>query len=242
MAGVKYIASCSFGKDSTAMILKLLEEAKPLDEVVFYDTGMEFQAIYHVRDVIVPKLLTRGIEYTELKPERPFRYDMTERPKVKRNGTFVKGDGWCGGPCRWGTFAKQRALNVHTKGSHVYLGIAFDEQRRLRFLEENKSSPLAEWHMTEADCLFYCRKKGISWEENGIDLYEILDRVSCWCCANKNRKELRNIYQFLPDYWERLIDLQDQIGKPMKHYRTDPVYGDLGDLRNLQKEFEGGMK
>ena len=51
-----FIASCSFGKDSLAMILKLLEEHKPLDEVVFYDTGMEFQAIYDIRDKLLPIL------------------------------------------------------------------------------------------------------------------------------------------------------------------------------------------
>ena len=34
---MRYIASVSFGKDSLAMLLRLLEENKPLDEVVFYD-------------------------------------------------------------------------------------------------------------------------------------------------------------------------------------------------------------
>ena len=47
MVGVKHIASVSFGKDSLAMLLLLVEEGWPLDEVVFYDTGMEFKAIYH---------------------------------------------------------------------------------------------------------------------------------------------------------------------------------------------------
>lgn len=41
---MKYVASVSFGKDSLAMLLKLIEFKYPLDEVVFYDTGMEFQA------------------------------------------------------------------------------------------------------------------------------------------------------------------------------------------------------
>lgn len=45
---MKYIASCSFGKDSLAMILLLLELNYPLDYVVFYDTGMEFEAIYMI--------------------------------------------------------------------------------------------------------------------------------------------------------------------------------------------------
>jgi 3'-phosphoadenosine 5'-phosphosulfate sulfotransferase (PAPS reductase)/FAD synthetase len=52
----KYIASVSFGKDSLAMLLKLIEKKYPLDEVVFYDTGKEFQAIYDVRDSVLPLL------------------------------------------------------------------------------------------------------------------------------------------------------------------------------------------
>ena len=44
--------------------------------------------------------------------------------------------------------------------------------------------------MTEKDCLKYCYESGFSWDEDGIDLYSILDRVSCWCCCNKNLKEL----------------------------------------------------
>lgn len=51
---MKYIASCSFGKDSLAMVLMLIERGLPLDEVVFYDTGMEFQAIYDLRDDMLP--------------------------------------------------------------------------------------------------------------------------------------------------------------------------------------------
>lgn len=34
------------GKDSLAMVLRILEENKPLDEVVFFDMGAEFPPIY----------------------------------------------------------------------------------------------------------------------------------------------------------------------------------------------------
>lgn len=33
----KYIASCSFGKDSLAMLIKIKELGMPLDEVVYCD-------------------------------------------------------------------------------------------------------------------------------------------------------------------------------------------------------------
>ena len=102
MVGVKHIASVSFGKDSLAMLLLLIEERWPLDEVVFYDTGMEFKAIYHIRDKIVPLLEEKGVKYTELHPGYDFEWKMFDKPVNGRNG-FHYGYSWCGGKCRWGT-------------------------------------------------------------------------------------------------------------------------------------------
>lgn len=79
VVGMKYIASVSFGKDSLAMLLRLMEESWPLDVVVFYDTGMEFDCIYKIRDKIKPVLKERGVEYVELKPKIPFLYSMLEK-------------------------------------------------------------------------------------------------------------------------------------------------------------------
>lgn len=61
------------------MLLRLIYENKPLNEVVFFDTGMEFQAIYNVRDAVLGMLKVRGITYTELKPDEPFLYSMIKR-------------------------------------------------------------------------------------------------------------------------------------------------------------------
>lgn len=81
---MKYIASVSFGKDSLAMLLRLIEEDKPLDEVVFYDTGMEFECIYNLRNKILPLLQTHNIKYIELKPKNTFLYTMFEKPVKKK--------------------------------------------------------------------------------------------------------------------------------------------------------------
>lgn len=238
----RYIASVSFGKDSVAMILMLIEKGWPLDEVVFYDTGMEFNAVYHVRDQITAILNEHDITYTEMHPTRPFLYDMLEKPIAYRDKAkgIRYGSGWCGGPCRWGTYAKLDALNRYAKKNNaiVYIGIAADEPRRLENLDSYKRAPLAEWGVKESEALQYCWDHGIHWLENGMDLYEILDRVSCWCCCNKNQKELKNIWEYLPNYWDRLVDLQDKIGKPMKRFRTDPEFGNLGDIRNLGRFWE----
>ena len=57
------IASVSWGKDSLAMLLLLIDKGYPLDEVVFYDTGMEFQAIYNTQDKMLPVLESLGIKF-----------------------------------------------------------------------------------------------------------------------------------------------------------------------------------
>lgn len=215
---MKYIASVSFGKDSLAMLLRLLEENKPLDEVVFYDTGMEFKAIYNIRDKIIEILKQRNIKFTELKPKCEFCYKMFDKPVKQKNGTTHYGYSWCGGRCRWGTTEKLVALEKYCKGAVEYVGIAVDEPKRLeKERKGNKQFPLAEWNMTEKDCLSYCYARGFDWIEDGVHLYDILDRVSCWCCANKNLKELKNYYLYLPTYWEKLKKLQSKTDRPFKY-------------------------
>lgn len=150
---MKYIASVSFGKDSLAMLLKLLEKNEPLDEVVFYDTGFEFQCIYKLRDKIKPILEQKGIKYIELKPKEPFEYTMFEKPVKKKDGTIGKGYSWCGGRCRWGTTEKLKSLEKYCKGNYEYVGIAYDEPQRLnKERKGHKLFPLADWKMSEKDC------------------------------------------------------------------------------------------
>lgn len=227
---MKYIASFSGGKDSLAMVLRLIEENKPLDEVVFYDTGMEFKAIYNNRDKLKDLLNEKGVKFTELRPDCPFLYKMFEKPVKKKDGTIGKGYSWCGGRCRWGTTEKLKALEKYCKGCYEYVGIAVDEQKRLeKERKGHKLFPLAEWGMTEEDCLNYCRERGWNWLENDVDLYDVLQRVSCWCCGNKNLKELRNYYKYLPEYWERLKEFQSKTTRPFRGDET---------IFDLEKRFE----
>lgn len=218
---MKYIASVSFGKDSLAMLLLLIEKKCPLDEVVFYDTGMEFQAIYNIRDKILPILKENNIKYVELKPDKPFEYTMFEKEVKHRDGTISKGYSWCGGRCRWGTTEKNRTITKYLKDNYgdnykEYVGIAYDEPQRIK-KDSKKIYPLYDLHFTEKDCLMYCYERGFYWLENGIKLYDILDRVSCWCCSNKNIKELRNYYKYLPSYFEKLKMLQSKTNRPFKN-------------------------
>ena len=222
VVGMKYVASVSFGKDSLAMLLLLIEKHYPIDYVVFYDTGMEFDAIYTIRDRVAKDLERMGIEFVELHPREPFWMSMLIREsKYRKKAGYHYGYSWCGGPCRWGTTEKMAAINRFKKSLNDdvtdYVGIAADEPQRINKASyEGKTLPLVDWGMSESDCLSYCREHGFTWNEDGIDLYDVLQRVSCWCCRNKNLTELKAIYTHLPKYWRRLKGLEVRLGEAMK--------------------------
>lgn len=210
------------------MILKLIELNYPLDEAVCYLSDAEFQAIVNVIMKLKELCESKGIKFTILEPKQSFEYTMTERPVKKRNGDIQNGYKWCGGQARWGTTLKLDAIAEHNKkyGNEAiveYVGVAADERHRInreRCGSRVKIYPLVEWGMTERDCLEYCYSKGWHWEENGMELYDILDRVSCKYCQNKNLDELRNIYHFLPNLWQELKELQDKVKMPYKNGKT----------------------
>lgn len=213
------------------MVLRILEENLPLDEVIFFDTGMEFDSIYHNRDRMKRLLAERKILFSELSSKNHFLFDMFVRPVKYRNPETKQypihyGYEWCGGRgIRWGTSGKLSAIMNHYKEYYQneeiteYIGIAADEPERINDNYKKiiiKVYPLVDWRMTENDCLTYCYDHGWDWNENGVELYSVLDRVSCWCCQNKNLRELKNIYMYLPEYWQRLRGLQSRIDIPMK--------------------------
>lgn len=179
---MKFVASCSFGKDSLAMVLRLLEENKPLDEVIFFDTGMEFDSIYHNRDRIKELLFQKHIRFTELHSKNSFLFDMFIRPIQYRNPEnkpypIHYGYEWCGGRgIRWGTSGKLSSIKNHYRNTYgdeeifEYVGIALDEPNRVKD-DGHKLYPLIEWGMTEKDCLEYCYKIGYNWNEGGRTVY-----------------------------------------------------------------------
>jgi len=211
---VKHILSLSGGKDSTFLLLELIRRNYPLDEVVFFDTGWEFPAMYEHIEKLKKICEEHYIIFVTLQPDVSFDYLM-----------FDKDYSWCGRMCRWGTACKTQVIDRYLKdiGEYViYVGIASDEPERVeRNTDERKKFPLVDWGITEAECLQGCYDAGFDFG----GMYKHLDRLSCKFCRNKNLKELRNIYRYYPDVWEELKDYQSRTPYP---YRPEgPTIHDL---------------
>ncbi len=66
-----HVCSFSGGKDSTAMLLRMLEARMKVDVILFCDTGLEFPQLYeHIRKVE----RNIGREIAIVKPDEDFEY------------------------------------------------------------------------------------------------------------------------------------------------------------------------
>ena len=217
-----HIVSLSGGKDSTAMLLRMLEEGMPVDIILFCDTGMEFDGLYqHIEKL--EKYIDRPI--TRLKSEYSFEYLLLEYMPKRRNPVLADriGFSWPGPRNRWCTaMLKQRIINRYLRDLSKeydliqYIGIAADEPQRVRDFHY----PLVEWGMTEADCLAYCKERGFDWG----GLYDIFHRVSCWCCPLQSYDELRKLHKYFPELWAHLRWLDKQTWRTyLKHYSVEQL-------------------
>ena len=102
----KYHAvSLSGGKDSTAMLLLMIERGMPIDAVISADTGMEFPEMYeHLAKVDDYLFRERGLHITTLRHPMGFEWLMFDEPKQKKSslenraklGVPPYGNGWPG--------------------------------------------------------------------------------------------------------------------------------------------------
>lgn len=225
----KNIVSFSGGKDSTAMLLLMIEKNIKIDEIIFLDTGMEFPAMYqHIKQV--EKFIDRSI--TILRAEKSFEYMMLEYEKQRGKNKGQKGYSWPDFRNRWCTsYLKKQVIKKYLKKYKGYEivefhGIAVDEVKRLeKNNEKNVRYPLAEWNITEKEALEYCYNKGFNWD----GLYDNFDRVSCWCCPLKNLKELKTLYLKYPVLWNKLKEWEQ---KTYRKFRSDY------DILDLEYKFK----
>ena len=187
------IISLSGGKDSTAMLLMMIEKKIKIDYIVFFDTGWEFPEMYKHIDKL-EKYINRKI--TRLKSEDTF------------GELFKRYKGFPSVKVRWCTARKVDNINKFCNKYKPYIqwiGFSFGERKRIK-KTINYCYPLVDWKITEEDALKYCYGKGFDWG----GLYKKYNRISCWNCPLQSLDNLKALWLYFPEYWQRLLKMQKQ--------------------------------
>lgn len=234
-----YIVSFSGGKDSTAMLLRLMELGEQIDEVLFCDTYKEFPAMYKHIEKVRDLVESKGIKFTTIKSEKDFDYYLLEHKPNRKKDKYSECSGysWCSFCSRWcSQLLKIQVIKKYLKEKKnliQYVGIAADETKRLEreiAKKDNKLFPLVEWGWTEQDCLNYCYEKGFDWD----GLYTHFKRVSCWCCPLQSLEELRALRKHYPALWNELKELDKQT---WRKFRKEATVAELEVRFDLEEAF-----
>ena len=233
---MRYIASCSFGKDSLATILLARKHGEPLDEAIYcevmFDKGISGEVPEHLDFIYtkgIPALERMGVKVTVLRGDKTyvdlFTGQVTRGPKKGLLRSFPV----CG-KCYVQRDCKLRPIERYQKtlppDTVHYIGIAQDEQTRLLRLQEGKKVSLLEkYHFTEQDAKELCQAAGLL-----SPVYEFADRGGCWFCPNARQRELRHLYDHHPDLWNRMLELQALPGKVSEKFDRKRCFSDIDAL------------
>ena len=230
------VPSFSGGKDSTYLVLRLHELGIKMADIVYFNTGWEFLEmeahIAQVEDIIKQRI-------TRLVPRESFDFLFARRVRTRNSMSTRRGYGWPSAMRRWCTGEKSRAINAYANSLTWQgialpvvqcLGYASDESGRVERHKAKKAQrfqsyayPMVEWKISEKQALAYCRERGLSWD----GLYDIFDRVSCWCCPLGGITHAEKIYRHFPGLWQRMLEMESWLPEGYRQYAGKYTVSDL---------------
>lgn len=258
---VKYIATLSGGKDSTAMCDLLLKNGYPVDYILFYDTKREHkEMITYIKRVNEYFNNRYKKEITFLTFDKYEEYDDYVFSEITRgeNKGKIFGFGGNNGFCHWRTYSKIEVEKKFTKQFknkklNIYIGFTKHEKRNL-VEEENKNFiyPLKEYFgkdeqnnivlfdkknkehskgLTEEDCKEYLIN-----QEMENPLYRHFSRTGCADCEMQSKKAWFNIWKYYPDIWEKRKQQEVNLSK-IKNVINPLAFG-KHSIFDWEKEFK----
>ena len=216
---MKYIASWSGGKDSTASIILAHEHNEPLDLIIFsevmFDENISGELPEHIdfiKNKAIPIFESWGYEVKILHAKLNYMDIFMREPTKGRNfGTGKKTGFPMSGKCQINKSVKvfpiKRFLNSIGEDFTQYIGIAVDEPARMERVAKagNQVSLLEKYGYTEQMALDLCKKYDLL-----SPIYEFAPRGGCWFCPNARYAELKHLRTHHPDLWNKLLELENE--------------------------------
>lgn len=226
---MKVIVAWSGGKDSTAMLLHMMELGEQIDEVVFADPGYEYSDLYEYLQRVAKQF---NVTFRTIRaPENALVGFASGKVTRGEHEGEIRGFPLALSACWFMRDHKKAPIDRLREGdSVVCLGYAYDEENRWEGILPGIRCPLVEWKWTEADCVRYLNEKGIL-----NPLYVNFNRTGCFFCPKMGVGALYATWKAYPAEWRRACDLDEKSiaisGRPI---RIDGTYAEW------QQRFEKG--
>lgn len=205
---MEHILSLSYGKDSLACLGAIEKLGWQLDRIIHAeiwataDIPADLPPMVEFKqkaDQIIKERYGIIVEHIRAKDtyEDIFYHVITSEKsqyKGKIYGFPTITGAWCNSKL------KVSALKSINQDCIAYIGIAFDEPKRFKVLNDLKISPLVSAEWTEKICYDWCEKNDLL-----SPIYSTSNRGGCWFCHNQNVEQLRLLRHNYPDYWKLLL-------------------------------------
>ncbi|MEX2237212.1 MAG: phosphoadenosine phosphosulfate reductase family protein [Dehalococcoidia bacterium] len=222
------ILSFGGGVNSVALMILLLQEKQPLDEVVFADTGSEVPETYAYLEIAERYLANRGV---------PFR-TVTRRNRKTLQETCAERRVIPSAVWRWTTRDfKVRPIHSYyrTLGKPInqYLAIAWDEVERMKDSRDDyivNLFPLVDRRITRAGCVQIIEDAGLP----------VPEKSGCFFCPFNSLSRWRWLADRHPELYEQAVELEEGSKHFPSQRLTDQVFRarDNVTLRELRTRFE----
>lgn len=223
---MKYIASCSFGKDSIAQIILAYENKEPLDIVLYCEvmfdnenniSGELPEHREFIYNIAIPRIKKEfGYKVVVVKSEKDFVKEFHTTIKKGKNKGKIRAFpiGW---KCQINRDCKVTPIHRYYKQLKepitTYIGIAKDEPKRLERLKANEISLLDKYNFTEAMAYELCKKYNLL-----SPIYNISKRNGCWFCPNQRKCEIKHLYEKHPELFNKLVSMHSTPNKASEHW------------------------
>ena len=226
--GTKHVLSFGAGVNTVALMILLIRDRAPLDEVIFADTGGEVPETYESVELARNYLAEHEVPFTIVET-RPGGRDLYATAERRRVIPSVK---W-----RWSTRDfKVRPIYRYYKslGAYVnqYIGIAYDEIHRMRDSRVpfvTNLYPLVDGRLTRKDCVSIIQAEGLP----------VPEKSGCFFCPFNSTDRWRWLLNRHPELFDRAIALEENSKHFPSQRLTDQVFRNRD--RVTLREFRGKL-
>lgn len=190
----QFVISFSGGKDSTAMLLLMLEKNEPIHSVMWFDTERDFPEILrHIEKIKTISI----IRFVRIRHWIGFDFLEARYKKPHPSG------GWCAAAKRDCCNKYMRLIKKDNPEIIECIGFNANEKKRADkiFKSWPVRFPLIEAGMSGADALQFCYKH--NYDFGGIYDWMPSGRVSCYDCPKQSKADLAAIKKHYPEGVDR---------------------------------------